>query len=563
MSKKLPLILVAMFLAFATYGQTIVSTTPQNKSVVLEEFTGIHCGFCPSGHQIAKAIQDANPDRVSIINIHAGSYATPGPSEPDFRTPFGNALVNQSFSGGNFGFPAGTVNRHVFPGREMASGGGTAMGRGFWAVSASEILAMPSYVNVAVEANIDVQTRVLTVHVEAYYTGDSPESTNLINVALLQNNTKGPQSGGSAGNNYNHMHRLVHLITGQWGETINTTTAGTFVDRTFTYTIPENFNNMVADLAEMEVVAYISETHQEVPTGSRTTPTFTGITLANDANIRSITPIDPTCMNSVAPIVNIKNEGQNTLTSLAIEYEINGEPHTYNWTGEISAMHNKDIELPATSFTLGATNTLSVTLPTDENNTNNTHTINFNEAVEGTGNINLNIRADAYAYEFRWEIRNSQGAVVESGRNYPNGSITNVAINLAADCYTFHAFDTYGDGGTYVRITDSEGTQLFMILGNWGATKTGQFSSNGVLNVNQNVIGNINIYPNPTRDILNITDAENADIQVFDLLGKMILSKENISSNEQLNVSSLKAGVYFAKISKEGNTITKKFIVAK
>ena len=33
---------------------------------------------------------------------------------------------------------------------------------------------------------------------------NSPEATNKFNVAILQNNTLGPQVGGNMGNNYNH-----------------------------------------------------------------------------------------------------------------------------------------------------------------------------------------------------------------------------------------------------------------------------------------------------------------------------------------------------------------------
>lgn len=563
MLKKLPSSLAAALVAFASFGQTIVPTTPQNKSVVLEEFTGIYCTFCPDGHAIAQAIQNANPDRVSLINIHEGGYANPNGGAPDFRTDFGTAIVSQSYSGGGFGYPAGTVNRHVFPGRSMASGGGTAMGRNHWTVSANEILNVASNVNVAVEATIDIQTRMLTVHVEAYYTGNSTESSNLLNVALLQNNTKGPQTGGGMGNNYNHMHRLVHLITGQWGEAINTTTAGTFVDKTYTYAIPADFRGVEAVLEDMEIVAFLTETHQEVATGSRTYPNFTGITKTNDAHIRSIEPIDPTCDNNIAPVINIKNEGQDPLTDLVITYEINGVSHTYNWTGNLPALHNEDVELPEVAFTLGATNTLTVSIPSDEDNTNNSQSISFDKAPEGTGSITLEIKTDAYAYEFRWKLLNSAGETVHNGNgsSYGNGSTTNVDLDIVADCYTLVITDSYGDGGTRVTVKDHEGTQLFYATGNWGGERKGEFSSNGVLSTNYNEMGNISVYPNPTRDILNITNAENADVQVFDILGKMILSKNSLSLNEQIDVSSLHAGAYFLKISKDGNVTTKKFIV--
>ena len=563
MIKKLSLSMASALIAFASFGQTIVPTTPQNKNVVLEEFTGIHCTFCPSGHSIAKAIQDAHPDNVSLINIHQGGYATPSGSEPDFRTPWGNAIVNQSYSGGDFGYPSGTVNRHVFPGRSMATGGGPAMGRSYWNVSANEILAAPSTVNVAVEATINVQTRVLTVHVEAYYTGNSTQSTNLLNVALLQNNTKGPQTGGGLGSNYNHMHRLVDLITGQWGETINTTTTGTFVDKTYTYTVPANYNDVPAILDDMEVVAYISETQQEIPTGNRVRPLFTNLTLANDASIRSVMPIDPTCFESVAPVINIKNQGQNTLTSLAITYEINGDSHTYNWTGNLPALWDEDVQLPETAFTLQATNTLSISIPSDDDNSNNAQTLTFNKAPEGTGTILVEIKTDNWGYEFSWDIKDSSGNIVESGRNHGSNKTVNLRFDITADCYTVTTYDTASDGGTRFTITDTAGTLLFRAIGNWGAEKKGGFSSNGILSVSQSELENVNIYPNPTQDILNISNAETANIKVFDILGRMILSKENISLNEQLNVSGLNAGAYFVKISKEGNVTTKKFIVAK
>ena len=101
-------------LAYSSFliGQTIVSTTPENKKAILEEFTGISCVFCPDGHAIANAIKNSNPEDVFLINIHQGGFAVPSGSQPDFRTPFGDAIANQS---GLIGYPAGTVNRHIIP----------------------------------------------------------------------------------------------------------------------------------------------------------------------------------------------------------------------------------------------------------------------------------------------------------------------------------------------------------------------------------------------------------------------------------------------------------------
>jgi hypothetical protein len=559
MFKKLLLPLVFALFAFATYGQTIVSTSPENKNVVLEEFTGIHCTYCPDGHAIAKAIQDAHPDDVSLINIHTGGYATPGPGEPDFRTPYGAAIAGQS---GLTGYPSGTVNRHVFPGRGMTSGG-TAMGRGSWTISANETLALSSDVNVAVEAEIDVQTNEMTVHVEAYYTANSPESTNLLNVALLQNNTKGPQTGGGMGDEYVHMHRLVELITGQWGETINTTTAGTFVDKTYTYTIPADYNGVPTELADMEVVAFITNTHQELPSGNRAYPTYTGIANADDAYVRSIEDIVTTCnTTSIAPVVEIQNLGQNTINSLDIEYTINGDAHTYTWTGELPALHTVTVDLPDTGFTMQPTNTLVVSVPNDDDNSNNEDTLSFDDVPHGTKDVTMVLQTDGYGNETFWRLKNSAGQTIYHGGPYGNNETITETFDLDADCYSFKLIDSYGDGGAIATLTDNQGNVVFNEGPDFGNQISRQFTSNGQLGVEDQELQGISIYPNPASTVLNVKNAENANIQVYNILGQEVMAKTGIAMDEQLNVSNFQAGTYFIKIAKDSQVTTKRFIVS-
>ncbi|WP_026450540.1 T9SS type A sorting domain-containing protein [Aequorivita capsosiphonis] len=563
MIKKLSLFLSFALPAAASFAQTIVSTSPQDQNVVLEEYTGIHCTFCPSGHTISKGLQDANPDRVSLIYIHNGGYAVPGNGEPDFRTPWGSAIVNQSYSGSGFGYPAATVNRHVFPGRSMASGGGTAMARPYWVISANETMTKISPVNLAVEASIDVQTNVMTVHVEGYYTSDSPEATNLLNIALLQNNTIGPQTGGGAGNNYVHMHRLVEMITSQWGEVINNTTANTFVDRTFTYTIPTAYNDVPTVLEDMEVVAYISNTHQEIPTGHSALPTFTGLTIANDAALLEIPEIISTCADEFGTDIIVKNLGIEPLTSMAIQYSINGEPHTYNWTGNILSLRKETMSLPPVDYTLNNENTFEVTLPSDDNNSNNSLSTTFEKAPQGTGLVNLELITDNWGYEMGWKILDSNGDIVASGDSPYSNSTINIELSLEADCYSIVLTDSGNNGGTTVTLTDSQGTQLFFAEGNWSSDRKGNFRSNGVLEINKLDTDRIQLYPNPAATELNLSNAENTTIEIYTILGTMILSRKNISINEQIDITNFQNGTYFIKISKDNITSTKRFLISK
>lgn len=246
---------------FSIQAQTLVSTDTLLRNVVLEEYTGIHCQYCPDGHARAQAISDANPGRVVLVNIHQGGYATPSGSDPDYRTAFGDALAGQIAL---TGYPAGTVNRHVFPGLEMTAGG-TGMGRGDWADAAGQILELVSPVNVGLSSSFDSATRLLTVTVEVYYTADSPQSTNYINVAFLENGIIGPQQVLTTWNtSYTHNHMLRHFLTGQWGDTLTATTAGEYTQRVYTYTVPAGFN-----VANCDVAAYVTQSHQEIYTGAQ------------------------------------------------------------------------------------------------------------------------------------------------------------------------------------------------------------------------------------------------------------------------------------------------------
>lgn len=570
MKKKLLLLL--FFAAFSSNAQTIVSTTQQNKKVILEEFTGINCQYCPSGHAIANAIKNANPADVFLINIHVSGYATPGAGQPDFRTTFGTAINNQA---GVIGYPAATVNRVAYTGLSQNGTTGTAMNRNNWSNASTQTRNQSSYVNVATTATIDVTTRLLTVFVEAYYTGASPVASNRLNVALLQNNTLGPQTSGGLGDNYPHQHRLVHMLTGQWGETYTTTTAGTLVARTYTYSIPAAYNNITAELGDLEIVAFVAEGQQKIISGNGAVPTYTGLA-TNDAKIKEVKEIAEQCVTQLQPKVEIQNNGLTNLTSLPISYSINGgTPQIFNWTGNLSSLAKTTITLPSITYILQANNNLNVSIPADDNTTNNTGTISFLKAPETTtSNLTIQITLDQYGSETSWTLKNSIGATVASSPAYADSAAsgaypqTDINITVPNDCYSFTILDAYGDG-----IVGAYGIGSYSILSNgvvisgveggeFGASDARSFGVANPLNVNDFTRNLISISPNPSKGIITINTENTLNLTICDITGKVVFSKNSVTNDETINLSNLQNGVYLAKmVTETGVEETKKIIL--
>ena len=89
-------------------------------------------------------------------------------------------------------------------------------------------------------------------------------------------------------------------------------------------------------------------------------------------------------------------------------------------------------------------------------------------------------------------------------------------------------------------------------------------NGNGVILNDENLETNsIQIFPNPTTDILNIKmeNPTSSHLTIFDIYGKKVLEKiENEQSEIQFSIGHFSKGVYFLKIEMEGKEFVHKFI---
>jgi len=586
--KKTTLLSFITFLSMnMLFAQLPVSHTQENRNVLLEEYTGMHCTWCPAGHKIASQMKAAHPDDVFISNVHVGGYATPGSGEPDYRTPFGTAFA--SGAGVHF-YPSGSVNRHVF------SGNATAMSRTSWSSSANQVMGEASYCNVALEATVDTQTREMTINVEVYYTGNSSQASNYLNVALLQDNVEGIQVSASRNptqilpikdytdENYNHMHMLRHMITGQWGDEITTTSQGTLIQRQYTYTLPADIRGIPLEMGNLELVAFVAEGHQEVVTANSGPITYTNFAYTSNAVLKELYIYDEICSaGQIKPILKVRNFGSSEITAMTITYDMNGNnQQTLNWTGSILKLQKKFIELPQFSFPVQSTNVFHVAVSTvngaaDENPADNLKTFNIAETTntgEGTDYV-VTIVQDRYGSETTWGILDDNGNVLAGGGPYgnlpANGTQThthNVTLNDTG-CYTFLILDAYGDGinGTYgngsYKMETATGDVVFQGSGVFGQRDRKPFTTTVPAGINDNYFAGVKIYPNPSTGNFIFENVSGMNLEIFDMMGARIYEKHDLVSSQSVNLDKFSSGVYFVKLQKETKTILKKIIITK
>ena len=580
--KKFTLLLAVLTVCMYSFAQTFVSTTPANKNVVLEEYTGTNCGYCPDGHKIAQQLMAANPGRFFAINIHQGGYAG---VDPNYTTQWGDALAAQYNINS---YPSGTINRHTF-------GSSGVVDRSTWARYTDTIMGKPSPVNVAAQSTIDWNTRQLTVVVEVYYTANATNATNKLNIALLQDSIIGPQAGASnfnpdmmVGNQYMHMHMLRDFVTGQWGADIPTTTAGTFFTQTFTYNIPYNVKNVPIRLDDVEVFVYVAEGNKEILTGD-----------ISSMNIINHFPLHPVlsqvniinsivCDNNSGAYFTIESTGtgSDTIQSLEIEYAIaGGTPQTILWNAREIYQNNSDtIRIPDFTITpnieqeitakITKINGIDFTAPTNSN-------ILIKKIANGGGYMTLKLVTDKYASETTFKVFRPDGSVLLQGGPWANAN--NITTRLFAikpaeiGCYRLEVYDSFGDGinsgygvGGF-QVIKYDNTVILNDDGKFGKMSRYMINVDEVSGIEETISTNdVNVYPNPTDGVtnvaINLVNDAKVNVTVYNMYGQLVqvLNDSNLSqgaNNLTFNASSLSSGIYLVKVTIDNETFTKKVTV--
>jgi Outer membrane protein Omp28 len=219
------------------------------QKVLVEEFTGAWCGYCPQGALILEDVLAQHPNAIAA-SVHDGDamYNAVGGSIQGFYNP---------------AYPQATINRQ-----------GAPISRGNWNSAVTTALQKSPIVAVSIDsAGFDVGTRTLKVKVKATFLRDTIGQLRF-NVYLTEDGVVGSGSGYDQVNyanttvgsplfglgdpilNYTHNHVFRDGLGGAWGTNGiigNSASAGQDFFHTYTKVIPSTWN-----IANMHIIGMVN-----------------------------------------------------------------------------------------------------------------------------------------------------------------------------------------------------------------------------------------------------------------------------------------------------------------
>ena len=288
------------------------------------------------------------------------------------------------------------------------------------------------------------------------------------------------------------------------------------------------------------------------------------------------------------PIVEVSNQGRDTITSMLIRYGVEGgvSACTYSWSGNLPFGQAVVIDLPRFNWTgLDAeaptffADVVYVNGQVDERQENDLMRSPFALVPQQDPGTILEFRTNNAPYENSYEILDKDGQVLRSGGVFSANTVYRDTLSLAEGCYTLHFKDTgedgiawwaNNDGSGYVRLLTPEGNLLRSFEPDYGKDIVYQFTigyrmgeedpdvscadTNSVSIYAPQTAWAAAVYPNPARDHffidLSLPDAQSLTLRLYNAAGQLLRQEQRDRFREGVLrwASPGVPGVYFLQV---------------
>ena len=213
------------------------------RTVLIEDFTGQRCVYCPKGTEAIESIAEAyGSDNVIAVAIHSGPLGFKSNSKVvGLMNDTGEEYYLHWDSANKLPQPWALFNRNAAPNTDYNT----------WAAYVAGIISQKAKLSIAIGNTYDAASRTLTTDITT--SGTDGTTSGKLQVWLVEDSIKALQMmpDGTANADYIHNHVFRAAVNGTWGEDI-TVNEGENATKQYTYTLPEAWN---AD--KVAVVAFV------------------------------------------------------------------------------------------------------------------------------------------------------------------------------------------------------------------------------------------------------------------------------------------------------------------
>jgi len=299
--------------------------------------------------------------------------------------------------------------------------------------------------------------------------------------------------------------------------------------------------------------------------------------------------LNPTCSS---PIVKIKNQGAITLTSVDIIYGFEGvASNTFLWEGSLEFGESEIIDLPPINWPSWDDQIPFYARANMPNNSQDEYTVNdilysdYEFVEEYPNTFAMWFKTNNVPNESSYELRDNQGDLIFSKTGMSANTIYKDTFELDPGCYKFQILDTGGnqytnedgltwwannDGSGYARLKNTPGGFFKYYQDDFGTELTDYFRVGDFsIGLSSKLIEPvIEIYPNPTKDQLNIDlelpSISDVQILITDINGKSIkemYAKGFSAGILKLDSQDLVNGIYNCSIRTSNKAYNQRIII--